>query len=327
MQTEGGTISVAMCTYNGAKYLAEQLQSIANQTRLPQELIICDDRSTDATVEIIREFAARVPFTVNLVINPENLGSAKKGVTRNFEKASDLCNGDFVAMCDQDDIWFPQKLARLAAVLEQDASVGGVFSDAELINPQSQQTGTRMSQTSGLTEQEQQRLQQGEVLPVLLSMTKVYGCTLMMRANVLREILPVAPSWWFDAWLACMTAVHSKLQFVPEPLFCYRIHPSQQVGAVKRSLKQRIKEWRAPAAKYLEEAEPQLRELHERLEKDQRPEMKPHLEYLQGRMALLRMRATLPSNPLLRIGKVLPQAKNYRQYFNGWRSMVKDLTA
>ena len=98
------TISVAMCTYNGDKYLWEQLQSIASQTRFPHELVICDDRFTDSTTDIIRDFTGSAPFPVRLHINPANLGAAAKGITRNFEQASRLCTGDLIAFCDQDDV-------------------------------------------------------------------------------------------------------------------------------------------------------------------------------------------------------------------------------
>src|SRR5690242_1846918 len=98
-------ISVAMCTFNGARFLPEQLESITAQTRLPDELVICDDRSADESLEIIRAFLDRPPFTVRLEINERNLGS-----TKNFEKAIGLCQGEIIALADQDDVWFPQKL-------------------------------------------------------------------------------------------------------------------------------------------------------------------------------------------------------------------------
>ena len=107
--THSKTISVAMCTYNGEKYLREQLESIALQTRLPAELVICDDRSTDSTSEIIRNFADSAPFPVRFNLNPVNLGGATKGITKNFEQASRLCTGDLIAFCDQDDVWLPKK--------------------------------------------------------------------------------------------------------------------------------------------------------------------------------------------------------------------------
>jgi glycosyltransferase involved in cell wall biosynthesis len=319
-------VSVAMCTYNGEKYIEQQLQSIAAQTMLPLEIVICDDCSTDATPTIVADFARTAPFAVTFVVNPGNVGSSKKGITRNFEKASALCVGQYIAMCDQDDMWVPEKLARLVAKLESDPGFGGVFSDAQLMDPQSQPKETRLWETNGFSPSEQDRLQRGESLAVLLSMTKVYGCTLMVKADLLEKILPVPPSWWFDAWLANAIAVYAKLAFVPEPLLYYRIHPSQQVGAVAPSLKERLRKWQEPPQKHVSEAEPQLAELLERLQADSDHVSPSQLDYLRGRLALFRLRSELPASRLLRIGKVLPQLGNYQRYFNGWRSIVKDLT-
>src|ERR1019366_197610 len=94
-------ISVALCTYNGERFLSQQLASIGKQTRLPDELVVCDDSSTDRTVAIVREFAASVSFPVRVFENQRNLGSAA-----NFERAIRLCDGDLIALSDQDDIWY-----------------------------------------------------------------------------------------------------------------------------------------------------------------------------------------------------------------------------
>src|SRR5437879_647993 len=129
---KGQRISVAMCTYNGARFLPEQLGSIAAQTRLPDELVICDDRSTDESVEIIRAFLDHAPFASRLEINDSNLGS-----TENFDKAIGLCQGEIIALADQDDVWRPEKLSCLADVLDRDGRIGAVFSDADLIDQES----------------------------------------------------------------------------------------------------------------------------------------------------------------------------------------------
>src|SRR6266704_3029265 len=101
-------ISIALCTYNGARFLPEQLESIAAQTRLPDEMVVCDDRSADETTDIIRTFAKNALFPVRLEINEQKLGS-----TKNFEKAIRLCHGEIIAPADQDDVWNPQKLSKL----------------------------------------------------------------------------------------------------------------------------------------------------------------------------------------------------------------------
>src|SRR5690348_14254665 len=103
-------ISVAMATYNGARFVTEQLDSIAGQTQLPVEVVICDDRSTDETVSILESFAAKAPFRVTLHRNDEQLG-----YRLNFKKAVSFCTGDLIAFCDQDDVWHPDKLKTLSA--------------------------------------------------------------------------------------------------------------------------------------------------------------------------------------------------------------------
>src|SRR5690349_15385572 len=102
-------ISVAMATYNGAPFLPEQLQSLAAQTLPPFELVVCDDGSTDRTIQILREFATSAPFPVRIHENSERLGFGD-----NFLKAAALCQGDWIAFCDQDDIWLPHKLETVA---------------------------------------------------------------------------------------------------------------------------------------------------------------------------------------------------------------------
>jgi glycosyl transferase family 2 len=112
------SVSVVMATYNGARFLEPQLASIAAQTRLPDELVVCDDQSSDDTVEIVERFASRAPFEVRVVRNPERLGFAG-----NFLHAARLSRGDLIAWSDQDDVWLPEKLAVCARELESDESV------------------------------------------------------------------------------------------------------------------------------------------------------------------------------------------------------------
>lgn len=100
-------ISIAMATFNGEKYIAEQLQSLADQSHLPFELVIGDDGSSDSTLDIIKDFRAHAPFSVHIHQNETNLGFA-----RNFLATAKRCKGDWIAFCDQDDFWLPGKLAK-----------------------------------------------------------------------------------------------------------------------------------------------------------------------------------------------------------------------
>jgi len=218
-------ISVAMCTYNGSRFLPEQLASIAAQTRLPEEMVICDDGSTDATAEIVEAFAHTAPFPVRFIRNPQNLGS-----TKNFEKAIGLCTGDLIALCDQDDVWMPEKLARQAEMMENDPELGGVFSDAELMDVSSKRLGKQLWDSIQFGSGEQKQFQAGHGVDILLKRNVVTGATLMVRASRRPQFLPVPNIWVHDGWIAWMLVIHSQLRLIDEPLIQYRIHPNQQVG-------------------------------------------------------------------------------------------------
>jgi glycosyltransferase involved in cell wall biosynthesis len=111
---ECSTFSIAMATYNGERHLREQLRSLAEQTLPPNELVICDDASTDSTADIVRLFAPTAPFPVRFIRNEQRLG-----YRGNFMKAAGLCTSDYVAFCDQDDVWLAEKLALARKYIDQ----------------------------------------------------------------------------------------------------------------------------------------------------------------------------------------------------------------
>ncbi|WP_342733632.1 glycosyltransferase [Bradyrhizobium sp. B117] len=110
------TISIAMATYNGERFIREQLASLKSQTVLPSELIVTDDGSTDRTLDLISEFAATAPFPVRVWKNDE-----KFGYKANFMKCASLCSGDLIAFADQDDVWLPGKLEAQRKIFEDPA--------------------------------------------------------------------------------------------------------------------------------------------------------------------------------------------------------------
>jgi glycosyltransferase involved in cell wall biosynthesis len=218
-------ISVALCTYNGERFLPQQLDSIAKQTRLPDELVVCDDRSTDRTAEIVREFAASVSFPVKLVENDENLGS-----TKNFEKAIGLCSGDLIALCDQDDKWFPVRLERCEQELLAHPEVGLVFSDGDIIDDQNLPIGKTLWQTFHFTAALRRELLAGNY-DLLVKYRFVTGATVMVRAGLRDRFLPIPSGWIHDEWIAAIVQAFSDLNPIDEPLVFYRQHTSQQVGS------------------------------------------------------------------------------------------------
>lgn len=316
-----------MCTYNGAKFVREQLDSIAAQSVVPDEIVIVDDCSTDNTVEIIRDFMRNAPLPVHLHVNEANVGRLPKGITHNFEKACALCTGELIFTSDQDDIWVPNKVARMSEVLLADPGIGGVFSDGQLVHQDGTPKGTRLSETTGLNSREQAQLARGDGLPLVLSMTKVYGSSMMFRASLLPKILPVPQHWWFDAWAACVATVYMRLVFLNEDLYHYRIHPNQSVSASLQTVSQKIERWQRSAADYWQRSEGPLKDLHARLSDEHEARFDPYLRYLEGRMNLLRFRASMPANRIARSAAILPRSRDYFAYFNGWRSLAKDLTS
>jgi glycosyltransferase involved in cell wall biosynthesis len=123
------SISVAMATYNGAGYLAQQLESLASQEKWPLELVVCDDGSTDETVSMLENFSETSPFPIRIYRNERNLGFAE-----NFLKAAALCKGDFIAFCDQDDVWLPNKLKDVYKVIEKHPQTQLVLQNAYIGN-------------------------------------------------------------------------------------------------------------------------------------------------------------------------------------------------
>lgn len=105
MSRRAGSVSVALATFDGARHLPEQLRSLAAQRRLPYELVVRDDGSSDETVRLLQQFAEEAPFPVRVVENERRLGYAE-----NFLAAAAMCTGELVAFCDQDDFWVDTKL-------------------------------------------------------------------------------------------------------------------------------------------------------------------------------------------------------------------------
>ena len=116
-----------MTSCNGERFVGEQLESFAKQTRKPDELVVCDDRSADRTSEILHDFAKNSPFPVRVVVNEQRLG-----VTQNFDQAVKLCTGDLIFLSDHDDYWLPEKLAAHESIHQADPGVGLVISNAAI---------------------------------------------------------------------------------------------------------------------------------------------------------------------------------------------------
>jgi glycosyltransferase involved in cell wall biosynthesis len=231
-------ISVAMTTYNGAQFVREQLDSILAQSRLPDELIVCDDRSSDGTAEILRDFASNCPFDVKVLVNDRRLGS-----TKNFEKAISLCSGDIIVLCDQDDIWRAEKLSIIEGAFAADSELGLVLSNADLIGRNGERFKRDLWTRCRLTRHRLAALRGPRRFDLLLGLPFTTGAAMAFRARFKPLILPipdVSDTFIHDRWIAVMIAAVAKVTMLPEKLFRYRIHGEQQLGVGKVPLALRV---------------------------------------------------------------------------------------
>jgi glycosyltransferase involved in cell wall biosynthesis len=323
-QKPSATVSVILCTYNGATYLRQQLDSIAAQSMLPLELIACDDGSSDATVNLLESFQRTAPFRVEIVRNPTNLGS-----TVNFDQAIRRASGEFFALSDQDDVWLPDKLATLVPVLESDPGLGGVFSDARLLDDRATSAAQTRTETlwsmHGFNSKKQREFASRDgAIRLLLQSDVLTGATLLVRSSLRSLWQPIPRSWVHDGWLAWMLAVHARLKPVAEPLMMYRLHGEQQLGiGSRRTLKERTRTIQETERARYDRVASQFEDLLEHLQSTANDRALEDL--LLGKIALLRRRAELPRQTISRVFSILGSANDYRRFARGWRSMRKDL--
>ena len=233
---DGIRISVALCTYNGARHLDEQLASFVQQQRQPDELVVCDDGSTDATLDVLQEFARSAPFAVHVHHNETNLGA-----TRNFERAIALCSGDVIAMSDQDDVWLPEKLARMEAAFAADPTVGLVICDAWLVGPDLAPSGQKAWANLPFGLVMQRRFNRGGGLRQMLRYNLVTGAACAFRAELREILLPIPTCWVHDGWIGIVATAVAPARAIPEPLVLYRQHGNQQIGLPRLTLMRQLR--------------------------------------------------------------------------------------
>ncbi|MDP4816741.1 MAG: glycosyltransferase family 2 protein, partial [Pontimonas sp.] len=213
----------------GEKYLRDQLQSILDQTRPPDEIVISDDGSTDSTLEIIEEFASSSGGPQPPVWRVETRAKPL-GVSGNFASALAKARWEFIALADQDDVWEPERLEKGLSHFHDGVLL--VHSDATLIDASGRPTGTLMSALR-LTSTERRNLLSGRALDALLRRNVVTGATTMIRSSLLEHALPIPEGWVHDEWLALVAAAQGGVVYHQDPLIRYRQHGNNEIGASK----------------------------------------------------------------------------------------------
>jgi len=219
------TLSVAMCTYNGMPFLPQQLDSILAQSRLPDEMVVCDDCSQDDTLSTLEEFAKSAPFPVHIHRNETNLKS-----TKNFEKAIGLCTCDIIALSDQDDVWLPHKLETLVKALVDNPALCAVCSDIEVVDEQSNHLGYTLWASLGFGPDMRREFRSGKALSILTEDNYAAGMTMAFWSKYRDLFLPIPDDWVHDYWIVLLAASVGEVGLIEEPLALYRIHGKQQIG-------------------------------------------------------------------------------------------------
>ncbi len=313
------SLSIALTTYNGERYIAEQLDSIVRQTRLPDELVISDDASVDTTRAIVSDFAGRAPFPVRLLANSERLGS-----TRNFEVAIRACGGDIIFLCDQDDVWYPGKLALIEKRFMDDAGAGVVFTDADVVDQDLHPLGLRLWEAVRFSRPRQAQFDAGDAFSVLLKRYMVTGATMAFRSRYRDLLLPIPGIWVHDAWIAMLMGATSQLAALPTPLIAYRQHSANQIGIPRRG-KNRGKTCAAIHGLQVLRYEEALRRLLEF--GDRCPDSRHNIHRLEETLNFLRTVAALPDARWRRLPGALRElvALRYHRYAKGFSSFRQDL--
>lgn len=318
------TVSIAMATYNGAKYLREQLDSFVAQTRLPDELVISDDASTDDTAAVVEDFTKQAPFAVRLLRNKLNVG-----FNANFGRAVAACSGDIIFISDQDDVWLPAKIATVLRRFDNPRTLC-VVNDQHIANSKMEPTGDTLF---------------GRIKSLHLSTnTLVHGCSTSARREFLAICLPFHDEGGtsYDGWIHSFATVCGTRELFDEPLQIYRRHDSASSNWVATN--SRTMGWREVVRMHWPHDEANIWQVElakERAMLDRFRERRDQfgrlglgaatysqaLNRFQRRVAAWEHRIAAAQAPRWRRGPAVVRAMldgNY-EHFSGWKSAVKDL--
>jgi glycosyltransferase involved in cell wall biosynthesis len=215
-------VSIALCAYNGERYIKKQLESIINQTHRNLEIIIVDDCSTDATAEIIKEFAQkddRIKFYQNEV----NLGYNK-----NFGRAIGLTTGEYISISDQDDIW---ELHKIATLLENMGNNWLVFSNSQFIDEEGK-TGDTLLNNFSIGNKDYR---------MIIFTNYVAGHSVLFRREFLNYLLPFPEMGFYDWWMAFVALYHHRIAYIDKVLTMYRKHSTSVIQKILRNDKTKVR--------------------------------------------------------------------------------------
>jgi len=223
-------ITICLSTYNGAKHIEQQLDSILNQTYSDWLLKIRDDGSVDGTFEILQNYAQNYGDKIQIIGN----GKENIGVAQSFAKLIESCSTDYIMLCDQDDVWFNDKVERsFNAIKKLETKTAQqkpllVFADAKVVDENLNVLDNSFWKTQKITPEICSDYKK------LLALNVVTGCTVIFNRFLTPYILPM-PNFLsvHDGWIAVNAAYYGKLDYIQDPTMLYRQHSTNVFGAHK----------------------------------------------------------------------------------------------
>lgn len=245
-------ISVVLCTYNGERFIENQLDSILNQTIPVTQVIIIDDFSSDSTLDILKRYNAEY-MEVELVTHQKN-----KGITKSFQEGIKLADKEIIFLCDQDDIWELNKAERFIEKFREEDDLL-VFSNADLINETGEKINGSFFEKLNVTVKEKLLIEQNEADLVFRKRNIMAGSSAAFSSELKSIVLPLIhgeTNMLHDRFIASVTAAiyPDRIGLIDEKLSSYRIHDNQTIGFKKINENQNVSkfDYYAKEAKLLE---------------------------------------------------------------------------
>lgn len=235
------SVSVIICSFNGEMFIEQQIRAVLTQSRPPDEIIVCDDRSTDRTVEIVHSIIEDVKSSTNSVINFHLFQNEETlGVTANFEKAINFASSEVIFLCDQDDYWSKDKIQHSIDFFVSHPNVLLIHQDAHLVDSNDNILKETLFDRLKVTKSEKNLLQSESALSVLIKRNLVTGATVAFK----RELYFIAKQFpsilLHDEWLGLVASALGKSFLLDEMDLFYRQHQNNQVGVHRTGVRYAI---------------------------------------------------------------------------------------
>lgn len=305
-------ISVAMATYNGSLYIEEQLNSIINQTILPDEIIISDNYSTDDTVKKCERILSKTNKIKYKIIYEKN-----RNVLANFQNAINTTTGDIIFLCDQDDVWFENKIEKFLNIFLSNSNCCCVFSNSYLDNEKKEKM------ISKLLENEDFKLSEGylnkdDFFNIEIKKNIVTGMSLAISDKLKYVSFPLSKYVYHDYWFAINAIFTGDVYYIDEPTAYYRQHEGNVVGTKKRLTLNKI--YRS-IKKTKEKCENELKFL---IEIENKYPFAINYSFFKNKISFLKKRLDLINNPSIKTFFCIYRNKSYSTFYNRSSEKYRD---